>query len=545
MARCTVIGSGPSAVHFALSALQAGHSVDMIDVGRSPPAVVNARDSFAQLKENLEDPVSYFLGTNYEGALLPGDQEEFYGIPPSKNYALESVPQLRVESREFSPIFSFARGGLAQMWTGGCYPFNDAELEDYPFSYDELAPFYSQISKRIGISGTADDDLGGFIPSHDGLLDPLQLDEHSALLLSRYGEKRQLIQQGLDCYLGRARHSVLGRDLGERKACQYLGRCLWGCPSGAFYTPSITLDECMKYENFSYHDGYYVTHFEYNDQGHISTVVAETTSENTVTNFPVETLVLAAGTLGTSKIFLQSVYRNTEKVEKLHGLMDNRQVLVPFLNLGMIGRSYKAESYQYNQLALGLKAAKESEYVHGQVTTLKTAMIHPVLEKFPFDLRTSLKLFRNIHAALGVVNLNFHDTRREGNYVSLDPDSDPVHPRLVLCYKSQEGEAARISGALKRLKQVLWKLGCIVPPGMVHIRPMGASVHYAGTLPMSGAKKSCTVSSECQSHDFGNLLIADGATYPFLPAKNITFTLMANASRVAGCIGNVNETSIS
>jgi choline dehydrogenase-like flavoprotein len=41
------------------------------------------------------------------------------------------------------------------------------------------------------------------------------------------------------------------------------------------------------------------------------------------------------------------------------------------------------------------------------------------------------------------------------------------------------------------------------------------------------------VSPGCRSHDFANLYIADGTSYPFLPAKNITFTLMANAARIA------------
>ena len=33
----------------------------------------------------------------------------------------------------------------------------------------------------------------------------------------------------------------------------------------------------------------------------------------------------------------------------------------------------------------------------------------------------------------------------------------------------------------------------------------------------------------------GNLFFVDGSTFPFLPAKNITFTLMANAVRIAHC----------
>lgn len=536
MAKCTVVGSGPSGLHFALSALESGHRVEMIDVGRTAPDPVNPDDTFHDLKKNLEDPGSYFLGENNEGVLLPGQQEEFYGIPPSQGYALETVPQHGYESHGFKPMFSFARGGLAQMWTGGCYPFNDAELQDYPFNYDEFERCYTQVAERIGINGL-EDDLSRFTPVHDGLQEPLNLDEHSALLLSRYTRKREYIQQKLGCSIGRARQAVLSSDRGTRKACQYLGRCLWGCPAGSLYTPSVTLDECMNYPNFSYTSDSYVTHYQYDDNDHINTVVLASIEDGTVKKLSVDRLVLACGTLGTSKIVLESIYRKTGKVIKLQGLMDNRQVLVPFLNLGMIGRPYKGDTYQYNQLAMELENGPLKEAVHCLVTTLKTSMIHPVIEKFPMDLRTSLHLFRNIHAALGVVNVNFHDTRRDGSYLTLDVDSNLEQPRLVIQYTPRSGEDERISKSLKRIKKVLWKLGCVVPPGMVYIRPMGASVHYAGTLPMSGGTDPWTVSKDCKSNDFENLYIADGSTYPFLPAKNITFTLMANAIRVAEAMG--------
>ena len=62
---------------------------------------------------------------------------------------------------------------------------------------------------------------------------------------------------------------------------------------------------------------------------------------------------------------------------------------------------------------------------------------------------------------------------------------------------------------------------------------MGASVHYAGTLPMTSREGAWTTRPDGSSRDFRNLHIADGATFPFLPAKNVTFTLMANAVRIA------------
>ena len=138
-----------------------------------------------------------------------------------------------------------------------------------------------------------------------------------------------------------------------------------------------------------------------------------------------------------------------------------------------------------------------------------------------------------MHAALGLVNVNFRDTRRDGSYVELSADA---RPRLCIHYAPDAGEPARIKDALRRVRGALFSLNCVVPPGMVHMRPMGASVHYAGTLPMTRAAAPFTTTEHCQSREYENLWLVDGATFPFLPAKNITFTLMANAVRVAEAV---------
>ncbi|MCI0654312.1 MAG: GMC family oxidoreductase [Methylococcaceae bacterium] len=533
MADFTVVGSGASGVHFAFSALDHGRSVEMVDVGWTPEASVNPKDSFADLKQALADPAAYFLGRNFEGVLLPGTAGEFYGIPPSKEYALRPVHQFGIEGENFAPLSSFAQGGLAEAWTGGCYPFNEHELEDFPFSYNEIEPFYARVAGRIGISGE-NDDLAPSVPFHPGLQEPLKLDQHSALLLSLYRGKKRTFQSKLGCRIGRARQAVLSRDSGDRQSCDYLGRCLWGCPRNALYTPAVTLKECLKHPQFTYTNGHYVRYFRYNDSRRIETIVLQAVDGQNSREIPVNTLVLAAGTLGSSRILLESVFRESGEVIRLHGLMDNRQILVPFLNLFMLGKSFEAQSYQYNQLAMGFDAEHPKHYIHCLITALKTSMIHPIVDKFPFDLKTSLHLFRNLHASLGLVNVNFHDTRRRQNYLTLDITNNPEHPILKVHYCAPENERQRLDSALKRVKQALFRLGCIVPPGMAHLRPMGASVHYAGTLPMTNDRAGkWSTGPDCRSNDFKNLFVVDGSTYPFLPAKNTTFTLMANAMRVA------------
>ncbi len=526
-----VVGSGPSGVHFALTLLRKGYAVTMLDVGFEGQTAVNPEDNFRDLKKNLADPVQYFLGDNFEGVLLPDDNREYYGIPPGKEYVFRSPRGFSHGSQGFEPLFSFAGGGLAQVWTGGSYPFNDAELADFPFRYAEMAPHYAEVARRIGIAGV-EDDLARFLPLHDHLLGPLDLDEHSSTLLEQYRRHREQLNR-MGFHFGRTRIATLSRDMGSRKKCSYLGRCLWGCPNEALYTPALTLRECREYPYVTYVPGMRVTHFTIGEANRVNGVVAEPVAGGATREFSVSKLALAAGALCSSKIFLDSLYKYTAEVVRLGGLMDNRQVLVPFLNLRLVGRQYNAETYQYHQLGIGIDTGVSKEYVHGLVTTLKTALMHPIIENLPCDLKTAMFLVRNLHCGLGIVNVNFHDTRRGENYVTLDVDEHTGNSRLIIRYAPAPVQATQMKGALKTLRKSLRKMGCLVAPGMSHVRPMGASAHYAGTLPMSVQKQRYTVSKQCQSHDFDNLYLVDGATFPFLPAKNITFSLMANAVRVA------------
>lgn len=524
-----VVGSGASGVHFALTALRKGHRVTMIDVGHSQPVPVSPADSLNGLKQHLEDPARYFLGESFESLILPGHGSEYYGFPPSKTHVFKERKEFRFQADGFAPLVSFAAGGLAEAWTGGSYPFNDDDLRDFPFNYAELGPFYGEIARRIGLSGE-NDDLARFFPLHDGIMDPLALDEHSALLLKTYRKRSSYLNGQLHSFLGRARLATITRDYAGRKACDYSGRCLWGCPSDSLYTPSVTLRECRMWPTFEYRDGLYADHFRFDLGGRVRTLVALDGCGGTQ-EFAVDRLVLAAGTLCSAGIFLESIRRDSGKCVELRGLMDNRQVLMPFVNLGMLGKRFESRSYQYHQVAIGVRPPVALDYVHGLVTTLKTALIHPVVQNLPFDLGTSTSLFRNLHAALGLVNINFSDHRREDNRLTIEAGPEGRH--LLVHYRPAPDEPQRLARMKSHFRKLLWKLNCVAPPPMTHVRPMGASVHYAGVLPMTTTAVPFTCTKECRSNDFENLYFADGTTFPFLPSKNLTFTLMANATRIA------------
>jgi choline dehydrogenase-like flavoprotein len=531
VAKVVVVGSGASGVHFALTALQRGHEVTLVDVGYQRPAPVLPHATFAELKEQLPDPLAYFLGTEGGGVVYPESKPSYYGHPPSKNYVFAAPKYFRHRARAMQPVFSFARGGLAEAWTGGSYAFSQDDLAGFPFDYGAIRSAYQEIARRIGV-GAADDDLARFIPFDAPYLDPLPLDPHSRLLVETYMGRRQRLQRDFGFFLGRSRVATLSRDYAGRGGCGSLGRCLWGCPREAIYSPLVTLRECEQHEGFQYCHGLMVTHFEYRPDGRISGMVAVPVEGGTPVTFTGESYVLAAGALATSKIYLDSIRLREGRIDSLAGLMDNQQVHVPFLSPRMIGQPSETASYQFHHLAFGLPQPDPRAYIHGQITTLRAASVQPIVQGMPLDLRTALKLFRGVRTGLGIANINLFDSRRAASRLTLEPLPEG-RSALVVDYAGDPDEPARVAQAVKATASALRALGCIIPPGMTRVLPKGASVHYCGTLPMQDKPGDNTCSPTGRSHRFPNLLIADGATFPFLPAKNLTFTLMANAVRIA------------
>ncbi len=530
MARYLVVGSGATGVHFAQSMLERGEEVELIDVGYERPSSPLPDASFSAMKNELEEPESYFLGARGEAVVYPAGDAKPYGFPPSKSYVFRRPPAVEVVERGFAPMLSFARGGLAEAWTGGSYELRDEELADFPFNGADLRPHYDVVARRIGVTA-ADDDLRRFSPLTASYLEPLPMDAHSEWLHTRYGRRRDRLN-AMGFHLGRSRVAVLSRDLGHRRACGELGRCLWGCPRGSLYAPSLTLADLLTHPRFSYRPGWLVRRILLNAKGRAVGAVAEPSGGGVAVEFRGERVILAAGALASTQIYLQTLAERGETPVSLPGLMDNRHVMVPFVNVARLGAAVELASYQFHMLAMGIDTGHWRSDVHGQITTLKAASVHPIVHALPFDMRTSLRAFRRIRAALGVANIWLSDTRREGNVARLDR-SPSGQTRMVLEYGDDRHDLSPTEGAISATRNALRELGCVAPRGMAKILPRGSSVHYAGTIPMTSTEDEHSCSSSGAVRAIPGLFVADGAAFPWLPAKNLTFTLMANASRVA------------
>ena len=84
--------------------MASGDPVLALDVGRRGSTPVLPAASLNGLKRELPDPVSWFLGQDFEAALLPGVTEEYYGIPPSKNFVFDQRRSMSAGSSRSTSI---------------------------------------------------------------------------------------------------------------------------------------------------------------------------------------------------------------------------------------------------------------------------------------------------------------------------------------------------------------------------------------------------------------------------------------------------------
>jgi choline dehydrogenase-like flavoprotein len=527
--RIVVVGSGVSGCHAALTLLERGHDVEVWDVGRDDPTPALPGTSFHALKGELPDAPSHLLGQRLQ-ALVPPAVPELLRYPPSRNFlAGANDPLWSFVDGGMAPYASFATGGLANGWGANALAFDDDDLAGWPVSASEMARAYRTVFSRVPVAGPSDDALAPHLTGVEVSQPPIALSMADEVLISAYAQRAgALSQRGV--LLGRARMAVV-TEPGRKDACDYCDRCLWGCPRGSIYNPArTTLAECAKYPGFRHLRGRYVISLRAVD-GRVTGIRFLDVPSDTVHEEPCDAVFLAAGALNSGAIFLRTLHgSHPELGAESEALLDTTVVKLPYVSLRAVGRPEKERTFQFNRLILGLVGESPGwpRYLHGEVLHLTSLLYHPLIERMPFDSRTSARLFFALKSALGVVSLFFPDRATPGNRQAVVEDGRRW-ASVRLEYAEPPAKEALIERSLARVRAALWRLGC-VPRGAAR-SPCGGGIHYAGTIPMGNGPKRC--GPDGRSNLLRNLYVADGAAFPSLPSKSITMGLAAHATRVA------------
>jgi len=520
-----VVGSGASAVNAAYPLVAAGLRVRMLDVGNRDevyePLVPTA--PFSTIRRTDPNQHRYFLGDRFEGVALDRVSVGAQLTPPRQHVPRDTARLTPVVSRTFSPLESLALGGLAAAWGAGCPPFVDVDLAGFPITHADLAAHYEAVAERIGISG-ARDDLTPFFGDLHAMQPAVTSDTNARCILRRYERRRPALNRA-GFHLGQPRLAMLSRDHRGRAANPYFDMDFWSDHGRSVYRPRWTVEEMLGRANFEYRPGLLVERFRESGDGLVEVAARDVTSGAREPH-RARALVLAAGTLGTTRIALRSLDAHGVRVP----LVCNPHTYAPMLNLHMLGKAGDDRRHSMAQLCFAYASAPGASATVGHLFSYRSLLGFKLLRESPLAYREGVRVIRLLLPSLAIVLMQHADAPGEGKHCVLRPGRDDRPDTLEIEYAPSGTEEERIERTERAIARCFRRLGCIC---LRRVRTdHAASAHYAGTLPMTAEQRALTTEPGGRLRGTRAVYVADGATFPRLPSKGLTFTMMANADRV-------------
>jgi len=488
----------------------------VLDVGTPPPTADEAlRQNQYDLKRSGEDPFRALIGDRFESL---HNVHRSYLSPklkgPRMRYVTADWRELsRIDTDGFDPVQSFATGGLANAWGAGAYRFTDAELHDFPIRRADLEPFYDDLTAHIGIAGT-DDDLAPYLGSAAGCQPAHpqnRLGRHLAAAYQRH--RAHFHRRGIR--IGAPRLAVLSRDHRGRAAYDHQGLEFFQGHIPAIYNPAFTLAELVRDRVVEHRTGMLAERFETRADGVL--VAARDVRTDAQHTFTARRLVLAAGAVGSASLVLRSRADTTTRLP----LLDNPISYVPLVAWRLVGQGVETASLPL-QSTLVCEDGDDPCPVFGSFYGVSATLWNDLLFDLPLAARDNIRMLKFLLPALCVVQLFHPDRPRAENHLKIDETG-----RLQLNYRKRAFGAIerRVLGAFRRI-------GYLGLPGLCKYPDPGNSFHYAGCLPMRAQPGPYECDADGRLGGDPRVHVADAATFPSLPSKNLTFTIMANAARI-------------
>jgi len=401
-----------------------------------------------------------------------------------------------VVSASFPAVVSLAKGGLGNAWGGGVYRFRDGELGGLP----DLTPHYDAVSRHIGVCG-ANDDLGAEFGLEPELLPPLRIGRNARAMLENYKRARPA-----GVTLGHARLAVRSGEY------TYRANEFTSAGDPARYCPASTLDSLP---GLTYSPGWVARRFRETEAG---VEVEAVGLQGGCETFRARRLILAAGTLNTARIVLRSFDDFATRLP----LLDNPITALPLVRWSGVGRGDDAPESGMAQLNIVLAAERFGRKFQGSLYGTRGAPPIEFAHRLPFSLTTNLRVLRALLPAVTLAMV-FHPAAPGAQYLRLRPDG-----ALEADYPWRADDALTLE-----LVRVFRSLGFWAHAGMAHHAGPGQGIHYAGTLPMTERPGRYQLHRDGRLEGTRAVYVCDGSCFSHLPAKNLTFTIMANAHRIA------------
>ena len=523
-----VVGSGATGGWAAKRLSEAGLNVVLLEAGRniSPKEFTEHMPAFHLKYRNVSldwlksRPVQRqcYACMEYNYDWFVDDLQNPYSTPSDRPFSWQ---RLRIV------------GGRTLVWGRQSYRLSDLDFkaashdgygQDWPVSYQDIAPYYDIVENYVGISGAAEgnDALpdGRFLP-------PMKMSCGEVHFRNTSGRRF-----GRTVTIGRT--AIITQNHNGRVACHYCGPCERGCSTFSYFSsPFTTVKDALKTGKCTLITNAVVAQVNTspgsNRAAGVTFVDGLTRQTKTVRG---KTVILCAQALESTRILLNSGIPNSSGLLG-RGLMDHSS-----------GSGASGELTQFNERPSPYSGPHRANGIY--VIRFRNTMKGPQQKNFirgygfqggavPGFHFTSPGFGADFKRAVkeGVYGINLgtfgESLARDDNFVSIDPNLKDAWgiPALHISMAHGENERAMHADAGAAAAEMLEAAGAKNIRIKTTVAEPGMAIHELGTARMGNDPKKSVTDPYCQLHDMPNVFAMDGACFVSSGCQNPTLTMMA------------------
>ena len=542
-----IIGSGAAGGTAAKVLTEGGLSVVMLEAG--PP--VHPETDY---KEHVWPYELEHRGAGVGGVLRQALNSEF--MAPNGAWTIEGEPYTSAPGSNFRWFRSRVVGGRTNHWGRIALRFapvdfrarsTDGMGDDWPITYEEVAPYYDKVESYIGVFGSKEN-----IPSApDGVFLPPPKPRCTEVFVKKACDKLNIL-----CVPSRL--AIITKSLNGRRACHYCGQCGRGCVSASNFSSSqVMIPPAQETGRLTLITNAMAREIVVGKDGKaeaVSYIDKNTRSEQQIR---ARAFMLAASACESARLLL-----NSKSTMFPDGLANSSGAVGRYLTdtVGSYGGGYFPQLEKvppHNHDGVGgmhmyipwWKFNRRNDFLRGYHIEFGGGRGMPGVGDWD-DLCEAvegygLALKNKVRSSYGAY-IGF-DGRgemipNEHSYCDIDPEVVDQWGIPVLRFHWQWGD-----NEIKMARDMQETFRAIVDaaggtyvtrtsldgPHPYGIADGGVIIHELGTARMGTNPKTSALNKYCQAHDVKNLFVTDAASFVTNPDKNPTLTIMALSWRAS------------
>jgi len=429
---------------------------------------------------------------------------------------------LDARGRSFLPGVHYYVGGNTKVYGASLPRFRESDFKEYvtadgvspawPFSYEELEPYYLKAEKALEVHGTPGGDPTEPWRSGDYPYPALQHEEAIAELSESF--KRQ----NLHPYV-----MPMGVDVKAGGKCILCRTCDgFPCQLGAKNDSETHGVNVALQHGAKLFEGIKITTLEHDESGK-KIVAAHGESARGPVRIEAKTFILSAGAANSAGILLRSKSKmfpnglaNSSGLVGKNWMVHNATFVIAMNPFKKNPTSFQ-KTLGLNDWYLNQNPAKRLGNVQmlGKIQGEMVRAMYPIIPKW-------LAKFITSHSV--DLYLESEDTPKTSNRVDVSEDGT-----IVVHWKATNMSAHK--SLINKTRLALIRAGY----PFVFTKTMGIETnsHMCGTLVAGKNPSTSVLDGYCRTHDLENLYVVDGSFFPSSGAMNPALTIAAQAFRVA------------